>query len=487
MRTSRLATLVIIFILAVAAGTYAIYRLGATTTSGPCTSNYAGPAPTRSQLTDVSLGHLTEYQLPGNSRAPNAITVASDGSVWFGEESLPALAHLFQNGTLLEYVWPGTYPPPGATGYSCGYRTQIWGVALWNGSVWATDTSGNQIVSLDPSTGTFHYYTLTSNAFPDYMVAGLDGRLWFTELFTSSIVRVDQNGTVQTYQLPTGISGTPTQILFVNSSYALYADAGQAGELNGGVYGFNPDHPAFTRVGGVRQLTGITGLATTPGGIWISEHGPPFVNFYNLSSSSWTDYPTSIVPYSYTTLPYFIKSDGAHIWFNEHYGDRIAEIDTASRSLVEYAISNPPAGNLSSISGAQTIARDGEKIWFTELGGNRVGFADFSSAPPFKLASLSGPEVTLKPGSSVVLPFELQGSSSSPVRLGFSDSETSSAVPRNLTATPSTAQFSGFSSGTRFTLNLTAGAKLAPGAYIFDVTATDGFTSYTVFLQVKVP
>ena len=490
MHRSRLAALAVIVILAGAVGAYSYFRLGgssATTSGSSCASNYHEGAPIRNQLGNITVGRLTEFQLPWNSRAPNGITVAADGSVWFGEESLPGLAHLFQNGTLLEYVWPGIYPPPGPTNYSCGYRTQIWGVALWNGSVWASDASGNDLVSLNPETGAFHFFTLSANAFPDYLTAGLDGGLWFTELFTPAIVRLDHNGTARTYTPPTGISGTPTQILFVNSSYALYADAGQAGENNGGVYGFNPAHPAFVRVGGTRSLTGVTGLATAAGGLWISEHGPPFVDFFNYSSSTWTDYPTSLVRYSTTTLPYFAKSDGVHVWFNEHYGDKIAEIDTSSHSMIEYAVSNPPAGNLSGISAAQTIARDGMKIWFTELGGNKVGFADFSSPPPFELVPLSSQEITVRQGGSVALSFEIQGNSVPPVQLKFSDSESGSAVPKDLNATSSSNLLGTFASGTKFTLNLTAAAGLTPGVYIFDVTATDGSTSYTVFLHVDIP
>ena len=489
MRTSRLAALAIVVLLvgAVSAYTY-FYYAGSPPTSATtgCPSNYVGTSPIRTQLSNVTSGHMTEFKLPGVSRAPNGIAVAPDGSVWFGEESLPALAHLSQNGTLLEYVWPGTYPPPGAIDYSCGYRTQIWGVALWNGTVWASDTSGNQLVNLDPATGEFHFYTLSANAFPYYLVAGLDGRLWFTELFVPAIVSLDENGTAHTYTLPTGIQGTPTQIYFVNSSYALYDDAGQAGANDGGVYSFNPSHPVFTRVGGARLLSGLTGLATASGGIWVSEHGPPFINFYNYSSSGWTNYPTSTISYASTTLPYFVQSDGTHVWFNEHYGDKIGEIDPTTDSMIEYAISNPPVGNLSSITGTQTIARAGERIWFAEFGANRVGFADFSYPPPFSLLPLSSQTVSVKPGSSTRLSFEFQGSSSSPVQLKFSDSETVTAIPTDLNATSSGYQFLGSLTGTRFTLDISANAALAPGTYIFDVTATDGAVAYTVFIHVDV-
>jgi len=487
-RKATIAALAVVLIITGALGAYAFLSLGPTTTgTSSCPSNYEGNVPIRTTLNYSTTGHITVYNLPKSSRAPNAITVAPDGSVWFGEESLPALAHLYANGTLLEYVWPGPYPPPGSLDYSCRYRTQIWGVALWNGTVWATDASGDQLVNLNPVTGDFHFYTLAANAFPDYMVAGLDGRLWFTELYVPAIVSLDENGTAHTYTLPTGFQGTPTQIYFVNSTYALYDDAGQAGVNNGGVYAFNPSQPVFTRLGGPRNLTGLTGLATASGGIWISEHGPPFINFYNYSSAGWTDFPTSTVPYVSTTLPYFILSDGTNVWFNEHYGDRIAEIVPSAHSMVEYAVSNPPVENLSSITGSLTIARAGERIWFTEFGGNRVGFADFSAPPPFSLQPLTSHSVTVKPGGSVTLSFDLVGNSTSPVRLKFSDSEETSAVPAKLNATSSSYQFAYLANSTLFTLTLSAAPGLSPGIYTFDVAATNGSVTCTAFLRVTVP
>ncbi|HMK83451.1 MAG TPA: hypothetical protein VK503_07015, partial [Candidatus Bathyarchaeia archaeon] len=42
----------------------------------------------RSVLREIQFGGVQKYLLP-SGRSPNAITVADDGSVWFGEQSLP--------------------------------------------------------------------------------------------------------------------------------------------------------------------------------------------------------------------------------------------------------------------------------------------------------------------------------------------------------------------------------------------------------------
>jgi len=66
----------------------------------------------RTQLSSVTFGAVTEYKLPSQGRWPNAVTTAPDGSVWFAEEEIPGVGHLYPgNGTLVEYAWPGYATP----------------------------------------------------------------------------------------------------------------------------------------------------------------------------------------------------------------------------------------------------------------------------------------------------------------------------------------------------------------------------------------
>jgi hypothetical protein len=92
---------------------------------------------TRTNLSSlVRFDAITEYPLPNPNRMPNAVTVAPDGSVWFGEQTVPGVAHLLSNGTLIEYEWPSSTWRPQTDQGLCGvYKTGIWGIALWNGMV----------------------------------------------------------------------------------------------------------------------------------------------------------------------------------------------------------------------------------------------------------------------------------------------------------------------------------------------------------------
>jgi streptogramin lyase len=457
------------------------YHTQGGSTAGNCQSHYVKGEPIITQLnpTQVGLGE-TVYPLPA-WRGPNGVAVAPDGSAWFGEESVPALAHLLLNGTLVEYPWPGQYPPPGASNYTCGLRTQIWGVALWDGRVWATDTAGNQLVGLNPTEDSFRFVTLpTRDAFPYSLTPSPDGDLWFTELFAPALGELTPSGSLSTFAVPTSEVGTPTQVRFINSSYAIYSDAGQAGEYNGGIFAFDPSNPEFARVGGDEPLTGITGLALSSDGYWVTEHGPPFVLRYDTERAEWTPYPTSAVAYSQSTLPYFIMSNGTEVWFNEHYGDRVARIDPSRGTMVEWSLSNPPADSLSGITGAQTVALAGSRVWFAGFSGDAVGLVDLPSPLPFTLVPESNTTASVAPGGSATFNFRVEGSPTS-LRFNFTDSESELGKLSNLTAS---LEGGGVPPDSVITVRVAASQSLPDGTYTLDVTATDGAESYTVFVTI---
>ncbi|MBI2648679.1 MAG: hypothetical protein HYW93_03385, partial [Thaumarchaeota archaeon] len=172
---------------------------------GPsCSEPLAGKKILKSQLSSVSFGAVTKFKLPSPDRNPNGVVVAPDGSVWFGEQTLPGVGHIFANengtATLVEYVWPFSYPTQRASGPGCPPKTEIWGITLWNGMVWAADPVGNQLVGLNPSTETFHTIKLPkNNSYPYSLTVGPENSLWFTELFTSTIGKVSEDGALHEY------------------------------------------------------------------------------------------------------------------------------------------------------------------------------------------------------------------------------------------------------------------------------------------------
>ena len=470
-----------------------------TRTSTSCASFLGGSRTLKSNLKNVGFEAVTKFQLPPPGRDPNAITVSpTDGSVWFGEQSIPGVGHLYPNGTLIEYAWPFNYTSFSSDqGFSCSYKTDIWGIALWNGKVWASDVSGNQLVSLDPKTDSVTTVKLpTSSSFPYTMTVGPDDdSLWFTEVSSSKIGRVFSNGTLVEYTLlQDGLKEVPAEITFVNSTLGYYVDVGgEAGSSKSAVYRFNPQHFSPQMVGTDVTFFSPDSIAATSngGGLWIDEHGPSSIAFYNLTTNQVARYPTSSTNYTNTVLPYFVRSDGSSsVWFNEHYGNKIARLDLSTGTLTEYEESDPPPANASQIDNALTFALSKGGAWFTAWTANYIGFVDASYQPAFSLrvkAVNSGiPTIDLKPGGGTTLTVTVEGSSSGQLSLQFSDSESFGAVPGNVTMTASATTIRTLNGVADIKVTITAKSVLLPGDYLLLITVSDGLTLQSDYVRLHV-
>ncbi|HEY6282990.1 MAG TPA: hypothetical protein VIW22_03605, partial [Nitrososphaerales archaeon] len=154
----------------------------------------------RSQTAKVQFGAVTEYKLPSPDRWPNAVTIETDGSVWFAEEGVPGVAHFFpNNGTVVEYAWSG----PSVLKSPLCTPTASSGIALWNGRVWASDQYSNLLVGISPSGGTPIAVNTTGRAdYPYWLAVGPEGSLWFTSANTpAKLGRISTDMTLTTVSL----------------------------------------------------------------------------------------------------------------------------------------------------------------------------------------------------------------------------------------------------------------------------------------------
>jgi virginiamycin B lyase len=427
----------------------------------------------RSQLQYVEFGAIRKYKLP-SGRAPNAITVASDGSVWFGEQALPGIAHLYANGTLLEYTWPFQYKaPPGFT--------YIWGIAVWDGCVWASDQAGSQLVAVDPTSAQIRTVSLNAGSFPYTMTVGPDDSLWFTEVFASKLARIDNQLNLHEYDLP--LAGTPGQVVFANNTQGYYVDTGIVGLVAPGIYRFDPS--SFSPIlidSSVTKLTSPTSIALTSSGVWAVQHATSLLAYYDFTSRQLTQYPTTPVSYVKTTLPYFVAANGSLVWFNEHYGNRIGVIDTKRGLLTEYSVSNPPANKASQIDNALTIALGKDKVWFTELTADYVGYVNAAYEPPFSLQPVKV-SVDIVNGKNTTVALTFQGKSERNLTILSSDSETFTGRPQSISLSLTE---TGPSNVQSQMMTLTISAKAAPGRYELLVSATNGVVTQGVYLTLLV-
>jgi virginiamycin B lyase len=422
----------------------------------------------------VKFGAVKKFRIP-NGRSPNAITVAPDGSVWFGEQALPGVGHLYPNGTLVEYQWPFQYAS------SPGF-TIIWGIAVWDGCVWASDQAGSQIVAVDPESGRIRSIRLSEGTFPYTLTVGPDGSLWFTEIFGSKLARIDNQFNLHEYPLP--VIGTPAQLVFANETLGYYVDAGNvAGEQ--GIYSFDPANFAPQIVSNsVTSLASPTSLTLTSTGVWVAQHASSDLAYYPFGSDTLVQFPTTPVNYVTTTLPYFVTANGSLVWFNEHYGNRIGVIDTMKGLLTEYSVSDPPASKRTEIGDALTLAVGTGRVWFTELSGNYVGYVDATYKPSFAVQTNSA-TIQLTPGAKTSVRLEIDGDSARNLTCVSSVSAPSSG-PQSISVNASETQIGSLHGGVTIALTLAVGTAVPPGEYEVLVSVTDGLVTQGAYLSLTV-
>lgn len=476
------------------AGVFAVFRSAPTSN---CPLFLSGPE-SKSELASKSFGAITAFSLPAPGRWPNAIAVAPDGSVWFGEEAVPALAHFYANGTLVEYSFPGIYRENSSMGFNCADKTDIWGVALWEGRVWATDSAQNRLVGLSPTNDTFKVVALAANdSLPYTLTPGPYDTLWFTQIGSGQIGTLFANGTVAEHSVlvPEHLNGTsatvnvpgvPAQIVFANSTLGYYVDASP---LIGGsaVFAFNPDVFRPEPVGwGNQSLSGPDSISLGDGGLWLAQHGDSSLAFETLKSEGLTAYPTSSVSYIGTTLPYFVETNGSLVWFNEHFGNRMAVIDSSDMSLTEYSLSDPAAVNMSQLDNALTFAVGRGDAWFTESTSDAIGFVDASYRPSFSISSNESSGVSAHKGGSSNVRVDLRGNSSIPLSIQLSVSTLPTSAGANVTLRADRSGVDSLSGNQTINVSVDVGSTATPGRYTLLITATDGLVSRSVYVELSV-
>lgn len=479
-RTAAALVLVAIFVVS-GAGAYLLFY------GASCNPSHATET-TTSQLKATTFGAVTEYALPRTGDWANAVTFGSDGSVWFGEQALPGVAQYDPaSGSLTEYQWSCD-----TTSGSKGPVTSIWGVAQWNGKVWATDGDGNRLIGLDPSNGGLEYVNTTTAKFPYLLATAPDGSLWFTTLSGRSLLgRLSQDLTLRVYPVSGLGKEEPIQVIFVNGTFGYMValnPLSTSGE--GGLYSFDPQSSGgtiqATRVGGNFALYDPDSLSMVGDQIWVTQHYPSNVVDYDLKSRQWTVYPTSLVPYLYTTLPYFVLATADGVWFNEHYANKIAFLNPTAGTMTEYSEATSPIINGSFIQNDLTIALAPNGLWFTSTSADYLGFVKGGVSPPFSLSTKGSNALSVSPGGSGTVQLQLSGTWSSQLRVNVSDSENITSVPNRISIVPNETVFPAGSGQASFGVTITARQSLPPGRYTVDVTVTDGLVYQTAFIFLTV-
>jgi len=200
----------------------------------------------------------TVFRLPPGS-GPRGLTFGPGGALYIAETGTNiggnAIGRLMPTGELKQFFLPSGAGSP-------------WGIAAApDGKIWFTEVASGKIGRLDPATGNIVEFRLpTANSQPQGIVLGADGALWGTEAAGNRVFRITTQGKATEFPIPTPNS-VPVAIAAGRYGYLWVS------ELSGGKL------LRVSRTGKMREFplpAGARpyGLVSAPdGNVWFADRG----------------------------------------------------------------------------------------------------------------------------------------------------------------------------------------------------------------------
>jgi len=337
---------------------------------GPIDSPTVSSQPTTTPSMQAT-GKFQEYALPQDNSGMMRPAIDHEGRIWFGEMNRNFLAMFDpRTGTFMQIK-----PLHGAFG--------IMGIAVGaDDSIWYAEQYANYIGRYFPATRQFHLYqlstvtapdpsnagkTLTLPAAPNDLAIDSSGNIWFTELNTNAIGKLDpRNSSIQQYSLssagdkqaldPYGITIDPRgNIWFTEASVS------RLGRLD----------PAS---GAIRYYP-VTGINTAlmevasdaHGTIWATAFTSGLLVSLNPATGVVTRYYAPSANNNTGGLYGITISPTGEVWVAISAIGVIARLDVSANRFVYYTI--PGDGSLP----LGVVVDTHHALWFTEAGSNKIG------------------------------------------------------------------------------------------------------------------
>lgn len=482
-----------------------------------------------------------------NGTWPNGILVDKNGIVWtVGTKSHTLLSFDPNQGRVIAF-----YPIPQESQKNATRTNSVQnGVSMaWalvqdkNGSIWFSQAdSPNPLWRFDPSTKKFESIRMVSEAPYQMRIDQNTGNIWFTT-FTDNklgvIQKIEKNQSSGNRNNENSSQYKVSEFNLGNESFpsGLYLKGDSVWvtqSLNNKLVQFKVITGANGKVVKVVKTLEIPSptspsdqilfdspydLVVLGNNLWVTEHDANFITAYNMGSKSATKFADSSNPHQYVTLPFWLREGaGGGLWFNEHYGNRMAFFNTTGLTLIEYEIPTRDP-NLGYISNALNFAVDptnNKNVWFSEYNHDKIGLVKSSVSIPFNIHSsvkkvvlskmIVGKREQQKNATATVINFEISKNSDN----NKSSSEVS-PLPNNnnnheivfFKTSSSMTHFGVLNSTANFSVNYvdltkmknrTAQVqlfmhndyKVPSGNYTLGISATDGRVTESIFPELTV-
>ena len=496
--------------------------------------------------THIDTPYIKEYSMP-NGTWPNGILVDKNGIVWtVGTKSHTLLSFDPNQGRVIAF-----YPIPQESQKNATRTNSVQnGVSMaWalvqdkNGSIWFSQAdSPNPLWRFDPSTKKFESIRMVSEAPYQMRIDQSTGNIWFTT-FTDNklgvIQKIEKNQSSGNRNNENSSQYKVSEFNLGNESFpsGLYLKGDSVWvtqSLNNKLVQFKMITGANGKVVNVVKTLEIPSptssndqilfdspydLVVLGNNLWVTEHDANFITAYNMGSKSATKFADSSNPHQYVTLPFWLREGaGGGLWFNEHYGNRMAFFNTTGLTLIEYEIPTRDP-NLGYISNALNFAVDptnNKNVWFSEYNHDKIGLVKSSVSIPFNIHSsvkkvvlskmIVGKREQQKNATATVINFEISKNSDN----NKSSSEVSPLSNNNnnheivfFKTSSSMTHFGVLNSTANFSVNYvdltkmknrTAQVqlfmhndyKVPSGNYTLGISATDGRVTESIFPELTV-
>ena len=279
----------------------------------------------------------------GASCGPHGMRFDASGHLWVTLEWLGELARVETDktsknyGTIVQRVDVNLY----AKGAPVAINTHPHGLGLAaDGALWFTGKLTNTVGRVDAQGNVSHFELPTIGAVPIYLSPGPDGNMWCTELASSKIAQITNDGKVTEFTIPTGNS-RPIAIVASPDGKAMWWSEEAGGKV--GRIGMEKGNPMVEFSVPLASRDAIlAGLAfDSESRLWVQQYSSPPA----MGCAVENDY---IVRLGAELLQ---KTDG------DLTGVPIDYFKAPSKGTVMHRITQGPD----------------KAMWFSELGINRIG------------------------------------------------------------------------------------------------------------------
>lgn len=515
--------------------------------------------------THVDTPYIQEYSMP-NGTWPNGIFVDRSGIVWtVGTKSHSLLSFDPKEGRITaSYLIPSGGKKSTAQ-YNASSSGQIGVTMAWTivqdkkGSIWFSQAdSPNPLWGFDPTTKKFSSIHFVSAAPYQMKVDNTTGNIWYTTFTNDKLGVIQEISKKTTLEANTSNnnSKSPAAPQYNVTEFDLGTESFPSGlflqkdsvwvtqSLNDKLVQFKIVRDLNGRVINILKTMEIPSpeissksqsifdspydIVVLGSNVWVTEHDINFLTKYDLNSKSITNFATSSNPHQYVTLPFWLREGvGGGLWFNEHYGNRMAFFNTTDMTLTEYEIPtrDPNLGYITNALNFAVDPTDKGDIWFSEYNHDKIGVVKSRISIPFDIHSSVNKVILSKPkpisgirgkginaaSTDPVINFEISKNTNSTTN-NYADNSSPPSFTKNVKSDHEIVYFKTSSSMTHYgVLNFTANFsknyidltkmknktalvqlsiqapyKMSPGNYTLGISATDGKVTKSIYPELIV-